>query len=86
MSKRRVLIMGAAGRDFHNFNLVYRDNPDFEVVAFRNPDPNIRPRLLADSPPASTRHSIYSESELPALILPGGTKWSSPTATSHTRP
>lgn len=30
----RILIMGAAGRDFHNFNRVYRDNPDFEVVAF----------------------------------------------------
>ena len=30
----RVLIMGAAGRDFHNFNMVYRNNPDFEVVAF----------------------------------------------------
>jgi predicted GTPase len=32
--RRRVLIMGAAGRDFHNFNLVYRDDPDAEVVAF----------------------------------------------------
>ena len=31
---RRVLIMGAAGRDFHNFNVVYRDDPDREVVAF----------------------------------------------------
>ena len=31
---RRVLILGAAGRDFHNFNTVYRDNPDFKVVAF----------------------------------------------------
>ncbi|MHB0971425.1 MAG: cyclic 2,3-diphosphoglycerate synthase [Thermoanaerobaculia bacterium] len=34
MSKRRVAILGAAGRDFHNFNTVYRDNPDYEVVAF----------------------------------------------------
>ena len=32
--KRRVLIMGAAGRDFHNFNTFFRDNEDFEVVAF----------------------------------------------------
>src|SRR5581483_4607255 len=32
--RRRVLILGAAGRDFHNFNLVYRDNPAYEVVAF----------------------------------------------------
>jgi predicted GTPase len=30
----RILIMGAAGRDFHNFNVFYRDNPDYEVVAF----------------------------------------------------
>ncbi len=29
-----ILIMGAAGRDFHNFNLAYRDNPQIEVVAF----------------------------------------------------
>jgi predicted GTPase len=34
MPKRRIVIMGAAGRDFHNFNLVYRDRPDCEVVAF----------------------------------------------------
>jgi len=32
--KRKVIIMGAAGRDFHNFNTFYRDNDDYEVVAF----------------------------------------------------
>lgn len=32
--KTRVIIMGAAGRDFHNFNVVYRDDPSREVVAF----------------------------------------------------
>ena len=31
---RRVLILGAAGRDFHDFNVVYRDDPDYEVVGF----------------------------------------------------
>ena len=31
---KRIVIMGAAGRDFHNFNVVYRDNPAFRVVAF----------------------------------------------------
>ncbi len=31
---RRVLIIGAAGRDFHNFNLIFRNKPEFEVVAF----------------------------------------------------
>lgn len=34
MSRKRILIIGAAGRDFHNFNTVYRNNPEFEVVAF----------------------------------------------------
>lgn len=34
MATQRVLIMGAAGRDFHDFNVVYRDNPAVEVVAF----------------------------------------------------
>jgi len=32
--QRRVVIMGAAGRDFHNFNVVYRGNPNYRVVAF----------------------------------------------------
>ncbi len=31
---RRIVIMGAGGRDFHDFNVVYRDDPDVEVVAF----------------------------------------------------
>ena len=31
---KRVVIMGAAGRDFHNFNVAYRGNPDYDVVAF----------------------------------------------------
>ncbi len=34
MEKIRTLIMGAAGRDFHNFNTIYRDNPQYQVVAF----------------------------------------------------
>ena len=34
MERTRVLIMGAAGRDFHNFNTFYRDNEKYEVVAF----------------------------------------------------
>jgi len=54
MSARRVLIMGAAGRDFHNFNVVYRDNPAYEVVGFTATQiPNITdrryPRELAGS-------------------------------------
>ncbi len=34
MKKQRVIIIGAAGRDFHNFNTMYRDNEMYEVVAF----------------------------------------------------
>ena len=34
MAKRKVVILGAAGRDFHNFNVFYRDNENYEVVAF----------------------------------------------------
>ena len=34
MSKVKTIIMGAAGRDFHNFNLIYRDNDKYNVVAF----------------------------------------------------
>ena len=34
MEKRRILIMGAAGRDFHNFNTLYRENDSVEIVAF----------------------------------------------------
>ncbi len=34
MAKKRILILGAAGRDFHNFNVFFRDNPEYEVVAF----------------------------------------------------
>jgi predicted GTPase len=69
---RRVLIMGAAGRDFHNFNTVYRDEPEYEVVAFtatQIPFINDRtyPAELAGSRyPNGIR--IVDESELTGLI------------------
>ena len=34
MSRKKVIIVGAAGRDFHNFNTYFRNNPDYEVVLF----------------------------------------------------
>ncbi len=56
--KRRILIMGAAGRDFHNFNTVYRDNPDYEVVAFTAAQiPNILDRKY----PAVLAGKLYPE-------------------------
>ena len=43
--KRKIVIMGAAGRDFHNFNVFYRDNEEYEVVAFTATQiPNIASR------------------------------------------
>ncbi|MFZ3069652.1 MAG: cyclic 2,3-diphosphoglycerate synthase [Anaerolineaceae bacterium] len=72
MSRIRTIIMGAAGRDFHNFNTFYRDNEQYEVVAFTATQiPNIEGRKY----PAELAGrlypdgiAIYPESELPALI------------------
>ncbi|MBI5928133.1 MAG: GTPase [Chloroflexi bacterium] len=72
MSKTKVLIMGAAGRDFHNFNLVFRDNDQYEVVAFtatQIPDIEGRvypPELAGKLYPKGI--SIYAEEELLDLI------------------
>jgi predicted GTPase len=58
MARLRVLIAGAAGRDFHNFNLVYRDSPAHEVVAFTATQiPNIDDRRY----PAALAGSLYPE-------------------------
>ena len=72
MSKRRILIMGAAGRDFHNFNTVYRDDPSSEVVAFTATqipfiDDRRYPPVLA-GPNYPDGIQIYDESELVRLI------------------
>jgi predicted GTPase len=72
MDPKRVLIMGAAGRDFHNFNTCYRQNPAYRVVAFTaNQIPNIDgrmypPQLAGPLYPEGIR--IYPEAELPRLI------------------
>ncbi|GAP20240.1 cyclic 2,3-diphosphoglycerate synthase [Leptolinea tardivitalis] len=72
MAGTRTLIMGAAGRDFHNFNVFFRDNPDYEVVAFTATQiPNIEGRkypteLAGKLYPAGI--PIYPESDLVKLI------------------
>jgi predicted GTPase len=72
MSRIRVLIMGAAGRDFHNFNVYFRDNPDYEVVAFTATQiPHIEERaypaeLAGPEYPQGIR--IHPEDELVSLI------------------
>src|SRR5512143_3701890 len=55
---RRVVIVGAAGRDFHNFNVVYRDDPSSQVVAFTATQiPGIAGRRY----PAELAGSLYPE-------------------------
>ena len=72
MSPKRILIMGAAGRDFHNFNTFFRNNKDYEVVAFTATQiPNIDGRrypaeLSGALYPAGI--PIYPESDLVRLI------------------
>jgi predicted GTPase len=72
MKQKRVLIMGAAGRDFHNFNTVYRNDRSTVVVAFTATQiPNIDGRkypaaLAGRLYPRGIR--IYPESDLPSLI------------------
>lgn len=72
MDRTKVIIMGAAGRDFHNFNLVFRGNPRYEVMAFTATQiPNIEGRRY----PAGLAGELYpegipivAEDELGALV------------------
>jgi predicted GTPase len=72
MAKKNVIIIGAAGRDFHNFNTYYRGNKDYNVVAFTATQiPDIEGRkypkqLAGDLYPNGI--PIHAESELPKLI------------------
>jgi predicted GTPase len=72
MPPLRTLIMGAAGRDFHNFNVYFRGNPAYVVVAFTAAQiPNIQDRIY---PPALAGSAypagipIYPEADLERLI------------------
>jgi predicted GTPase len=73
---KKVIIMGAAGRDFHNFNVVFRDNEAYQVVAFTATQiPDIEDRKY----PAALAGKLYphgipihSEEELAALIKKHG--------------
>jgi len=74
MDRRRVVIMGSAGRDFHDFNVVYRNDPGYEVVAFTAADSQI-PGIANRSYPPELAGSLYPagipiapESELERLI------------------
>ncbi|MFH0760763.1 MAG: cyclic 2,3-diphosphoglycerate synthase [Bacteroidota bacterium] len=72
MSRKRIIIIGAAGRDFHNFNTYYRDQSDYEVVAFtaaqipdidgRKYPAELAGKLYPDGIP------IFAQQDLPELI------------------
>ncbi len=71
-AQKKVIIMGAAGRDFHNFNVFFRNNPQYKVEAFTAFQiPGIAgrtypPELAGDAYPKGI--PIFDESELPGLI------------------
>jgi predicted GTPase len=72
MERRRVLILGAAGRDFHNFKVVYRDDSRYEVVGFtatqipRIDDRRYPPALAGPLYPEGL--DIYAEDDLESLV------------------
>jgi len=76
MSREKIVIIGAAGRDFHNFNCVFRDDEKYEVVAFTAAQiPDIDGRRY----PAALAGRLYpqgipihAESDLPDLIAEHG--------------
>jgi predicted GTPase len=72
IGRRRVLIMGAGGRDFHNFNVCFRDNRSFEVVAFTATQiPGIANRVYPPELAGSLYPNgipVYEESDLPDLV------------------
>ncbi len=72
MARKKVIIMGAAGRDFHNFNTYFRDNEEYEVVAFTATQiPNIEGRVYPAELAGKLYPNgipIYPEEQLPELI------------------
>jgi predicted GTPase len=72
MARKNVLIMGAAGRDFHNFNTFFRDNKDYNVVAFTATQiPNIEGRVYPKQLSGKLYPKgikIYEEHEFEKLI------------------
>ena len=79
---KKVLILGAAGRDFHNFNVLFRNNPDYQVVAFtatqipdiagRRYPPELAGRLYPEGIPIfeeKDMESLIAEHEIDAVVF-----------------
>src|SRR2546428_1287976 len=77
-SRTRVIILGAGGRDFHNFNVYFRERPEYQVVPFTATQiPDLEGRLyppLLATPLHPQGLPIYGEEELRPLVrrLPAG--------------
>ncbi len=76
MERKRIVILGAAGRDFHNFNTVFKDNQEYDVVAFTATQiPNIAGRKYPSQLAGKLYPKgipIFPESQLPQLIKDNG--------------
>ena len=89
MAKRKVVIMGAAGRDFHNFNCLFRNNPEVEVVAFTATQiPDIEGRVYPPELAGALYPKgipIHAEAELERLVKEHGIDevWFSYSDVSH---
>lgn len=72
MTPTKTIIMGAAGRDFHNFNVFYRNNPEYEVIAFTATQiPDIEGRTYPGQLAGKLYPKgipIYPESDLDQLV------------------
>jgi len=67
--KKRVIISGAAGRDYHNYLVYFKNNPNYDVIAFTAAQiPGIEKRSFPKKLAKGKSIPIYSESKLPLLI------------------
>ena len=72
MKRKNIIIIGAAGRDFHNFNTYYRNNEEYNVVAFTATQiPDIDGRKYPSELAGALYPEgipIFSQDQLPELI------------------
>tara|TARA_Y100000310_G_scaffold341676_1_gene441603 strand:+ start:758 stop:2059 length:1302 start_codon:yes stop_codon:yes gene_type:complete len=67
--KKKVIIVGAAGRDFHNYLVFFKNHPNYEVIAFTQAQiPGIAKRKFPKALAGKKAISMYPESKLPDLI------------------
>ena len=91
MAVQKVIIIGAAGRDFHNFNTLYRGNPDYDVVAFTATqipeiDGRVYPAVLAGDWQAFAHYDLpggLGRISAPVWVATGGDDRLAPLPCAH---